>query len=112
MQLSGLNSFAAGIILIAAARATFMAALFLLFARLSGSRGRGDRLTVPFAATAILNPFVGQQPAIVWTHQDFRIGSMTTLPEQPDEVEFSERRTGLETGRRRHIIGEGKTIRP
>jgi hypothetical protein len=37
MQLSGLNSFGAGILLIAAARATFMAALFLLFARLSGS---------------------------------------------------------------------------
>jgi hypothetical protein len=37
MQLSGLNSFGAGILLIAAARATFMGALFLLFARLSGS---------------------------------------------------------------------------
>jgi hypothetical protein len=37
MQLAGIHSFAAGIILIGAARATFMAALFLLFARLSGS---------------------------------------------------------------------------
>lgn len=37
MQLSGLHSFTAGIILIGAARATFMAALFLLFARLSGA---------------------------------------------------------------------------
>jgi hypothetical protein len=37
MSLTGTSSFAAGIILICAARLTFMTALFLLFSRLSGS---------------------------------------------------------------------------
>lgn len=42
MMLTGMSSFGAGIILIGAARLTFMAALFFLFARLSGSaRGAG-----------------------------------------------------------------------
>ncbi|HEU5105454.1 MAG TPA: hypothetical protein VFU11_06395, partial [Solirubrobacterales bacterium] len=42
MMLTGMSSFGAGIILVGAARLTFMAALFFLFARLSGSaRGAG-----------------------------------------------------------------------
>lgn len=42
MALTGMSSFGAGTILIGAARLTFMAALFFLFARLSGSaRGAG-----------------------------------------------------------------------
>jgi hypothetical protein len=42
MMLTGMSSFGAGIILVGAARLTFVAALFLLFARLSGSaRGAG-----------------------------------------------------------------------
>lgn len=42
MMLTGMSSYGAGIILIGAARLTFMAALFFLFARLSGSaRGAG-----------------------------------------------------------------------
>ncbi|HEU5253647.1 MAG TPA: hypothetical protein VFU16_10030 [Solirubrobacterales bacterium] len=42
MMLTGMSSFGAGIVLIGAARLTFMAALFFLFARLSGSaRGAG-----------------------------------------------------------------------
>lgn len=42
MMLTGMSSFGAGIVLVGAARLTFMAALFFLFARLSGSaRGAG-----------------------------------------------------------------------
>jgi hypothetical protein len=42
MMLTGMSSYGAGIILVGAARLTFMAALFFLFARLSGSaRGAG-----------------------------------------------------------------------
>lgn len=42
MMLTGMSSFGAGTILVGAARLTFMAALFFLFARLSGSaRGAG-----------------------------------------------------------------------
>ncbi len=42
MMLTGMSSYGAGIFVIGAARLTFMAALFLLFARLSGSaRGAG-----------------------------------------------------------------------
>ncbi|HET8814102.1 MAG TPA: hypothetical protein VFM51_04020 [Solirubrobacterales bacterium] len=42
MMLTGMSSYGAGILLVGAARLTFMAALFFLFARLSGSaRGAG-----------------------------------------------------------------------
>ncbi len=46
-----------------------------------------DRLAATVAAaTVILNPFAEQQPPITTTHQDLRIGSMTTLP-AGDDVE-------------------------
>lgn len=45
MMLTGMSSYGAGILLIGAARLTFMAALFFLFARLSGS-ARGAALGV------------------------------------------------------------------
>jgi hypothetical protein len=45
MMLTGMSSFGAGIVLIGVARLTFVAALFLLFARLSGS-ARGAALGV------------------------------------------------------------------
>jgi hypothetical protein len=45
MMLTGMSSYGAGIILVGAARLTFMAALFFLFARLSGS-ARGAALGV------------------------------------------------------------------
>src|SRR5918994_1368337 len=40
MMLTGMSSYGAGIILVGAARLTFLAALFFLFARLSGSARR------------------------------------------------------------------------
>jgi hypothetical protein len=36
------------------------------------------------AATVVLNPFGQQDPPVVWTHADLRIGSMTHLPPSAD----------------------------